>query len=241
MAPGATIVVPALPTLSRPVRIVVVGDSTAQAAGAGLVQWAAENPTVAKVTVLAIAGCGFVREGVVPTDGAATFSADCAHVLDVELPEVLTTLYPDVVMLMTTIRDVEPRIFDQAQGPLTPVDHVFLTHALPDYLAIENLILDNSAAHVAWIRPPAIHPYWTGEVQPSMDPWAHAAIEQVMVTVTAVHPDRVAVIDLRAWFEQEGLDDDRDYRPDGIHEGPVSALDMATRFLGPRLVAEATR
>ena len=235
------ITVPALPALSRPVRIVVVGDSTAQAAGAGLVQWAADNPAVAKVTVLAIAGCGFVREGVVPTDGAATFTADCADVLDVRLPEVLTTLHPDVVMLMTTIRDVEPRIFDEAEGALTPVDHAYLTRALPDYLAIENLILDNSTAHVAWIRPPAINPYWTDRVQPSMDPDAHAAIEHVMATVTAVHPDRVTVIDLRAWFEQEGLDDDHDYRPDGIHEGPVGALDLARRFLGPQLVAEATR
>ena len=235
------IIVPALPTLSRPVRIIVVGDSTAQAAGAGLVQWAALNPTVAKVSVLAIPGCGFVREGIVPTDAGATYTADCAQLLDHDLPDALATLHPDVVMLMVTIRDVEPRVFDPAKGPLTPLDHDYVVHAVPDYLAIENLVLDNSTAHVAWVRPPAIHPYWSGAVLASMDPGAHAAIEHVMATVTAEHPERAAVIDLRAWFEQEGLDQDQDYRPDGMHEGPLGAVDMATRFLGPVLVAEATR
>ena len=49
---------PPVPALNRPVRIIVLGDSTAQATGSGLEEWAALNPTVAKVTVMAAPGWG---------------------------------------------------------------------------------------------------------------------------------------------------------------------------------------
>jgi len=55
------------------------------------------------------------------------------------------------------------------------------------------------------------------------------------------HPDRVVVLDLRSWLEQAGLATDQAVRPDGIHFTPASALDVATRWLGPELVIEATR
>ncbi|MCU1395644.1 MAG: putative acyltransferase [Ilumatobacteraceae bacterium] len=240
------IIVPPLPALSRPVRIVVVGDSTAQAVGTGLVQWAVANPTVAQVDVLAEPGCGFVREGtVLPDPGMAeavgTFATDCARQLDVDLPHALETLHPDVVMLMTTINDVLPRQFAAGGTYLAPTDHEFLTHAIPDYLAIEEMILDTSTAHVAWVRPPTIDPYWVDHTMPARDPGAHWVIDHVMTTVAAVHPARAAVIDLRAWMEQVGAETDLSYRPDGIHETTATALDLASRFMGPELIAEATR
>jgi hypothetical protein len=246
-APDDTLlIVPAVPMLSRPVRIVVVGDSTAEAAGAGLVQWAALNPDVAKVTVIAAAGCGFVRSGAVSTEGGAVdapnnFASDCRHQLDVLLPDALSSLHPDVVMLMNTVNDVLPRAFDDSGTLLTPIDHEFLTRAIPDYLTLEEFILDNSTAHVAWIRPPAIDPYWLDKTMPARDPVSRSTIDHVMTTVIAVHPGRATVIDLRTWLEQQGLADDHEYRPDGIHEDLDSATDLAARFLGPELVAEAIR
>ncbi|MCU1364574.1 MAG: putative acyltransferase, partial [Ilumatobacteraceae bacterium] len=221
-------------------------DSTAEAVGSGLVQWAAENPTVAKVTVLAGPGCGFIRSGTVLADpdmveSVAAFAASCQKQLDVLLPKALNKLHPDVVLLMNSINDVLPRVFDPAVGYLTPLDHDFLTRAYPDYLAIEEYILDHSDAHVAWIRPPEINPFWVDREMPARDPAAHASIEHVMATVAAVHPERAVVLDLRAWMEQVGVADDPAYRPDGIHEDATSALDLVTRFLGPELVTEATR
>ncbi len=52
-----------LPALARPVRIVVIGDSTAKAFGTGLVNWAAEHPELAQVEVVAAPGCGFLVGG----------------------------------------------------------------------------------------------------------------------------------------------------------------------------------
>ena len=59
---------PPIPELSRPVRIIVAGDSTAVATGNGLLAWAAANPQLAQVEIVAELGCGFVRGG--ERDGA---------------------------------------------------------------------------------------------------------------------------------------------------------------------------
>lgn len=233
--------VPVVPVLNRPVRIIVVGDSTAQATGAGLVNWAALNPDVAKVTVLAAPGCGFIRGGVVPTDGDVPFTQHCNQVLDHDLPDALRDLQPDIVMLMTTIRDVEPRVFEASEGPLTPLDSRFVNRARVDYAAITDLILTTSTAHVVWIKPPLIDPYWKGGQSPANDPVAHSVMEVLMGGMVFWHEDRVVVLDLRSWLEQVGLAGDHDVRPDGIHFSPESALDVATRWLGPELVIEATR
>ena len=233
--------VPVMPVLNRPVRIIVVGDSTAQATGSGLVNWAALNPDVARVTVLAVPGCGFIRGGVVPTDGDVPFTKNCNHVLDHDLPNALRDLQPDVVMLMTTIRDVEPRVFEDSEGPLTPLDSRFVNRARVDYAAIRDLILTTSNAHVVWIKPPLIDPFWNGNALPANDPVAHSVMEVLMGGMVFWHEDRVVVLDLRTWLEQAGLARDHAVRPDGIHFDPASALDVATRWLGPELVIEATR
>jgi len=54
---------PPTPALSRPVRVIVAGDSTARATAAGLLAWAAEHPNLAQVEVVGAPGCGFLRGG----------------------------------------------------------------------------------------------------------------------------------------------------------------------------------
>jgi peptidoglycan/LPS O-acetylase OafA/YrhL len=90
---------------ARPVRVVVVGDSTAEALGAGLLAWAAADPALADVALAVSPGCGFVRGGIVPTDGDVPFGPRCDEVLDVELPQLLAERQPDVVVLLATSRD----------------------------------------------------------------------------------------------------------------------------------------
>ena len=232
---------PAIPALNRPVRIIVLGDSTAEATGTGLVEWAALNPTVAEVSVMAAPGCGFIRVGAPVPDVGADGRAYCNRVLDHDLPKALHRLAPDVIMMMTTMPDILPRVFDPAVGPLTPVDSDFVQQARRDYLAVINLILTNSSAHVVFIKPPLINPYWMDVDSESRDPVVHGVMERLMVELVAEHPDRLLLLDMRAWLEDHGLDQDHAVRPDGIHFGPDGALDVATRWLGPELVIEATR
>ena len=240
-AVSSPLTIPVMPLLNRPVRIIVVGDSTAASTGAGLVEWAALDPTIAKVTLLVAPGCGFIRSGVVPTDGTVPYTAQCNDILDHQLPDALKTLQPDIVMLMTTIRDVEPRVFDSAEGALTPRDPRFVNRVRGDYVAMTNLILATSSAHVVWIKPPAIDPYWMNLDVPQRDVIAHSTMAVLMGAATIGHRDRAIVLDLGAWLETAGLAEDHATRPDGIHFDQASSLDVATRWLGPELVIEATR
>ena len=222
---------PAIPALNRPVRIIVLGDSTAQAAGSGLVEWAALNPTVAQVTVMAALGCGFIRAGAPIPDISPGGRAYCDRVLDRDLPKALHQLQPDVIIMMTTIPDILPCLFDRSVGPLTPVDPDFVTKARIDYTAVTNLILSNSSAHVVWIKPPLINPYWMDIDSEARDPVVHGVMEAVMGELATAHSDRVILLDLRTWMEQQGLDRDPSVRPDGIHFGPDGSLEVAQRWL----------
>ena len=232
---------PAMPALNRPVRIIVLGDSTAEATGSGLEEWAAVNPTVAKVTVMAAPGCGFITAGAPIPDLSPEGRAYCNGVLDRGLPEALRRLSPDVIVMMTTIPDIAPRVFNPSVGPLTPVDVDFVQRARIDYSAVTNLILTTSAAHIVWIRPPLINPYWMDIDSEARDPVVHSVMEQVMADLVTEHPDRVVLLDMRTWLENERLDQDHSIRPDGVHFGPEGSLEVAQRWLGPELVIEATR
>jgi hypothetical protein len=69
-----------IPELSRPVRIIVAGDSTAEATGGGLVAWAAANPDLAQVEIVAELGCGFVRGGEVMLNDWTPVDRRCQRV-----------------------------------------------------------------------------------------------------------------------------------------------------------------
>src|SRR4030095_9319049 len=77
---------PPLPSLTRPVRIIVAGDSTARATAAGLLSWAVANPDLAQVEVIGSPGCGFIREGERMEGGFRPPPPECGPWLDEELP-----------------------------------------------------------------------------------------------------------------------------------------------------------
>ena len=85
-----------------PVRVLMVGDSTAEALGVGLAGWAGANPTLADVRLAVSPGCGFVRGGEVATDGEVPFAERCDEILEHVLPDTLAEFRPEVVMLMST-------------------------------------------------------------------------------------------------------------------------------------------
>ncbi|MGE0139736.1 MAG: acyltransferase family protein [Ilumatobacteraceae bacterium] len=227
------------PPLGRPARILVVGDSTAMATGAGLVAWAAAHPDVAQVSIDATPGCGFVRGGDVPSDDGVPFQENCDRVLDGELPGDLVALQPDVVMLMVTSRDIVPRVWAEGEGLLDPRDARYRARLRAGYRAITELITSTSPARVVWIRQPDTDPYWLGEPNPFTDPELIGIREDVIRETIAERPERAQLLDLRAWMEANGLALDHEARPDGLHFAPDAALAVATEWLGPQLVLAA--
>jgi peptidoglycan/LPS O-acetylase OafA/YrhL len=226
---------PGLPALSRPVRIVVAGDSTANATASGLVAWAAANPDLAQVDVLAAPGCGFVGGGE-RLEGEWTSPPDnCDPWLAEELPGRVRTTDPDVVMLMVTTWDVLEHRWDGSDA-LTPLDPAFEARIVDGYRRLTDDLLAAGAGSVAWIEPPIPRIPWLEDGTGQEDPARHAVIRNVIRSLAAASPSQVGAIDLAGWLEQQGLADDGDVRPDGVHFDPAASLSIAEQFLGERLI-----
>ena len=196
VAPTTTVdpyAVPALPTaLSRPVRIVVTGDSTAMATGGGLQAWAQSHPDVAEVTVAGSPACGFVRAGHSDVDEVRQVREECADLVEERLPETLRNLQPDVLVVMVTVRDIEDRAWSDAEGRLPITDPRFAERLIADYDAATTGFEAAGVARVLWVLPPL-------PALPLLDAARFDAYGAVLAQVVARHPDR-AVRRRSAWL-----------------------------------------
>jgi hypothetical protein len=222
--------------MSRPVRVLVVGDSTAMATGDGLLAWAAAHPDTAQVAVHGFPGCGFVRSGVIPTDEDDTFRRGCAELLDEDVPGVITILQPDVVVGMVTLRDIEDRVWDESEGALGPTDPRFAERLIAEYDATAAAYEAAGVARVLWVLAPIPAVPYEGELARLLDPARYDAYAAAVAAVVARHPGRAAVVDLRGWLARQPVMPER---PDGLHWSPDAAAQLANDYLGPVVVAAA--
>ena len=118
-------------------RIIVAGDSTAVATGGGLVAWAAANPDLAQVEIVAELGCGFVRGGEMMVLEWTPVGDRCDEWLDETLPARVEALAPDVVMLMTTSWDVLDRRWPET-GEVVPTDPAYRERIVRDVADVSN-------------------------------------------------------------------------------------------------------
>jgi SGNH domain (fused to AT3 domains) len=230
---------PPLPPLERPVRILVAGDSTAEATGVGLVNWAAANPSLAQVELYTIAGCGFMKGGAyLLPEGRVTVSPGCTEFVDELIPQKAADIDADVVALLTTSWDVQDRAWDDGvEGPTT--DPRVAERLRTDLIGVTERILDASDATVAWIREPVSDARWEAEVLAQEEVARHEILYAVMDELAARYPTRVHVLDLPAFLSASGLDVDHDARPDGIHWTPDAATTIADEYLGEQLIRSA--
>jgi hypothetical protein len=219
---------------SRPVRVLLVGDSTAMAFGTGLTRWAAANPDLARVTVWGSPGCGFFQDGV---PEVFVDTATCRDWLD-ELPALLADLAPDAVVLMNAGVDLLDRSFDGAP-PSTPADPAFAAGLRDAYATVTAEALD-AGAWVGWVRPPIPRPFWGegGDVD-TVDAGSWAVLDEVLDGLATAAAGRVEVLDLRGELAARGLEGDRQARPDGIHLDERVSEDLVADWLGAVVVAGA--
>ncbi|MCU1497004.1 MAG: putative acyltransferase [Acidimicrobiales bacterium] len=223
---------------SRPVRIAVVGDSTAEAVGVGLASWAREHPALAQVSLATKAGCGFVREGVrVFPDKESEVEPQCGEYVGRGAAARVAELRPDVVVVLDTW-DVLDRRWDG--GPVVgPADAPYRERIGRDYAALTASLIEAGAPRVVWLKQPPFNPYWSPAPEPGEEVERHRVVWDQMESMAAADPGVVRVADLAGWVASAGLGSSRDLRPDGIHLSPSAAVRLATDWLGPRLVAEA--
>ena len=225
---------------SRPVRILVAGDSTAEATGAGLVKWAVDNPQFAQVSLSIREGCGFVGTGYLPygPTNERDVAAECGPWLHGELPRAVSRLRPDVVVMLTTSWDALDRRVERA-GPVLPITdpavRPSITSGLDDATAE---VLAAGAGRVVWLREPVPDPYWFHLTDGQSSPANHQVLYEAMDAQAAADP-AVRVVDLAGWVTAAGLDGDTTARPDGVHWAPNVAALIASGFLGPAIVREA--
>jgi peptidoglycan/LPS O-acetylase OafA/YrhL len=224
-----------LPELARPVRIMVIGDSTANAFGSGVVAWAAANPDLAQAEIVPAPGCGFVTGGERRTGDTIEAIEGCdGWVQEFVLPEV-ERLRPDVVMAMVTSWDIVDRRWDGGEL-LTPLDPEYAERIYDDYSTLVAALLADDAATVALVRHPRPDPLWLDTVDAQEDPARHQVVYDVYDRIAAERPDLVRVIPLDRWLAAQGLDTDRDVRPDGIHVTLDAATQIASDYLGDQLI-----
>jgi peptidoglycan/LPS O-acetylase OafA/YrhL len=235
--PGPT-TLPPIPELSRPVRIIVAGDSTAMATGGGLVAWAAANPHLAQVEIVAEPGCGFVRDGELMVLEWTPVGDRCDEWLDETLPGRVEALSPDVVMMMTTSWDVLDRRW-AGTGQMVPTDPAYRERIVRDVADVSTRLNASGSHKVVWVREPIPNVYWWSSGQAQEDPMRHAEIYAAMAAAAESGEGRVVVVDLPVWLEEQGLDTDQDARPDGVHWSPEASLRIADEYLGEQLIRAA--
>lgn len=232
-----TSTVPPIPELSRPIRVIIAGDSTAEALGAGVVSWAAFSPTVAQAELNIQKGCGFVRGGAYRLGDEWFEVRDaCTEWLEVDLPNRIAEASPDVVLMMTTSFDVLDHRYGDGDGadPLTLRDTI-----KSDFAQVTDEALFNGAGSVVWIKAPLPDPLWLSRGTDQEQPDRHAVLHSVMDEIAAERPDDVYVIDLIDYFDDAGLTNDVEARPDGVHLTPDAATDVASDHLGELLIRAA--
>lgn len=228
--------VPSVPdTLTRPVRVLVIGDSTASAIGEGLVAEATAHPERLQVTIRWSVGCGFVRVGAEQHE-VPEFQVVCDR-LRAELPADITALQPDVVVLMATISDTEGRLVEPGAPLLFPGDDGFEELIRAEYQRFLDDLLALGVPRVAWVVPPPPD-MSVGGVAPNLRiPERWTTLRAAVEGVADANPDVVSVVDMAAWEAAQPASG----RPDGIHYSAEAATRMADAWLVPWLVDVAVR
>jgi hypothetical protein len=223
---------------SRPVRILVIGDSTASATGAGLVQWAAANPTLAQVEVNAGLGCGLVPGGFLVLDtGDVDVDKECTLYRDLALKSV-RQLQPDVVMLMSTVWDLTDRRLEKGGPALPPTDPSMAEYIAGALARFTDDVLSAGASRVVWIREPVSQVGLLDKRTPQSEAARHEVMWRIIDDIAATR-QQVRVVDLATWSDQHGFGAQGPWRPDGVHWSPEASLQIADEFLGVQLINAA--
>jgi peptidoglycan/LPS O-acetylase OafA/YrhL len=228
------------PEPPRPVRVLVVGDSTALYVAHGLAAWTMSYPDHAQVSVSWCQGCTFVPDAEITSFDLDGVEDNSRRTLTEVMPDAIRQLRPDVVVLMSTVSDAANRQWDPAEGPIGPTDPRARERMVTAFADLTMEIVTSGVPDVVWVVPPTPTHDWDDD--PEMNELArYAAHHEIVREAAARFEHHVSLVDLDAWARETGRFDDPGFRADGVHidEGP--ATEMAEQFLGPWLVIEALR
>ncbi|MEO6123264.1 MAG: acyltransferase family protein [Ilumatobacteraceae bacterium] len=227
-------------TPTRPVRILVIGDSTALAMSVGLKNWADANPSLAEVEVRGVEGCGLM------TDGDRRFGGDwlpqsqgCTDVFDTDVPKRIGAGQPDIVVVILSFWEVTDHRLGPDQAATSILDPDYRARMLFRYTAYNQGLIDTGVPRVTWVLYPETDYGWGADNEEGDDPARYDALDDVTREAAAPYPGVVSTIDFRTWSARLGLTDDQSARLDGVHFTPDAATRVANDFLGNAIIQAA--
>ncbi len=235
-APTTTmpLTVPLGPPPSRPVRVLVVGDSTSLPVGEGVAAFARAHPGYAQVRVQWCQGCSFAPDATMMSLNVPGLEQLSRERMIDQLPAILDETRPDVVLLMVTLADAADRQWSPEEGRLSPFDPRFQERMTEAYAAMVTNALAKGVPHVVLVLPPEPT---TMFYEPEMNEAGRFAAHRDIIRAAAARFDeRVTLLDLHHWLSASGHVGKREWRDDGVHLTDGGGVILAEQFLGPWLV-----
>lgn len=233
--PPPTVELPPAP--SRPVRLLVAGDSTALYVGQGLAAWSTTVPEHAQVSVTWCQGCTFLLEPEIVSVEVDGLLENSRHAVREALPDAIDSLRPDVVALMATVTEVSDRRWSDDEGAVGPLDPRFRERMVDAYADLTMSLLQRGVPEVVWVVPPTPVHLWS---EPALNERARYEAHHEIIREAAGRFERhVSVLDLDAWATATGAAQDPDWRRDGVHIDESPAVRLATEMVGPWLLTQA--
>jgi peptidoglycan/LPS O-acetylase OafA/YrhL len=207
-------------------RVLIVGDSQAISLGYGLDRWTAEHDR-ALVWNHGVEGCGVTSAG--------ERCADARRVW----PEQLREFRPDVVIVVSSLTDIQPRTINGESQSLG--DPEYNDSLVKEYEGVVD-VLSSTGARVIWVLPPCTA---IEETPGRPNPYSTANInrlnEEVLPKMLESRRDRVVPFDLGSVLCPDGkvlrsVDGVGELRPDGVHFSVEGALWFAESY-GDRLLS----
>jgi len=211
----------------RPLRILVVGDSVGLSFGRGLELWGAETGA-AQVRNDAIRWCSLGRHLPVRLPfGEAVPAPQACTEWDRLWPETIASFDPDVVVVLYTIWEVEPRQLPSGRWAI-PGDPEFDRWQVSEYQTAAD-ILSARGAKVLWLNAAC-----DGKpIKPEEPYWLHdyRTLPRLAASRSAVH-----IVDMNHLMCPHGPPNPdfggvHDVRPDGSHFSDAGALEVARWFM----------
>lgn len=225
------------PAPSRPIRVVVTGDSTAWSLGDGLLDWAERHSDQADVRLAVAPGCTFLT-GIRLDRDLGDFSPVCERRIGQDLSEMVEQFAPDLVVAMVSVADIEEFEWNAVEGVLVPPDERFAVHMRSDYRAFSDSLIAGGAGGVVFVqgpRPESIYPH------PLNDSWrpGRTEMQHSVIADLATLDSDIEALDLNRWYLASDYGATDEGRSDGVHLDEAVAIDVAERLIGPWLVAVA--
>ena len=215
-----------------PMRILVVGDSTARTLAGGFIQWSTDHPDEAQVELTASPGCGLMTDSHMSGDTDQHFQADCDTQLTDGLATVLDKAVPDIAVILITLPDAVDRTW--ADGTTrSPDDPVYEAQRLRDYQAFTDRLHEVGVRQVVWLTAagPADLYYQTFYPNEQEGHVHSGLINQTIRLLTGV-----CTIDFAGFVAQTEEGGDQDLRSDGLHISIEKWPEVIDAFLWSQLI-----